>query len=76
VTFNEFNPVSEIVPAGKYEGCKWIEVPSDYLEWLGSKGASPDSRGKAKATLLYKKQIASQQSDPLDAAFGKKGGVK
>jgi uncharacterized protein (DUF3820 family) len=71
VTFNEFNPETEEMPQGKYKGLHWIEVPNDYLEWLGGKG-SPDIRAKCKATLEYKKRTLEQQSDPLDDVLGKR----
>ena len=71
VTLNEFNPETEEVPKGKYQGLHWIECPNDYLQWLESKGVSPEARAKAKATLAYKKQIDAQRPDDMSDIFGK-----
>lgn len=72
VTVNEFNPETEEVQKGKYQGLHWVECPVDYLQWLASKGVSPESRAKATATLNHKKQIAEQMKhDDLSDIFGK-----
>ena len=71
-SFNQFNPQNEIMTFGKkYNGMKWIEVPSDYLEWM-SESANGENKEKAIITLAFKKQIAGQIPDPMDIPFGKK----
>jgi hypothetical protein len=68
VTLNEFNPEKEEMPQGKHKGLFWVEVPNDYLIWLGGKG-SPDIRAKCAATLAYKKKTVDQSPDVFANVF-------
>jgi phage recombination protein Bet len=72
-SFNQFDPRTEIMNFGKkHNGVEWIKVPSDYLVWMQEKCTSAEFQQKAKITLEFKKQVATQIPDPMDGVFGKK----
>lgn len=73
-TFNTFDPSIETVGFGKNRGMKWLECDNGWLVWCANKGLEKD-KAKALATLDYLKKTNAQadQTDPLDAVFGKVG---